>query len=200
MTDRPDGWRQLFETVFQTSANPMALVSEDRVIARVNEAKARLLGRRPEEIVGHRCEEFVAPEDRDESIRTWERARAEGTQVLGDYDILRPDGSRIHVAYALAPIEGDAEPAFVYIELRAEAEDEPEASDEPSPGADLTQREREVIKHLTLGRTGPEIADELFVAHHTVRTHVRNAMAKTGARTRAQLVAMAMTEGLLSDA
>jgi DNA-binding CsgD family transcriptional regulator len=32
-----------------------------------------------------------------------------------------------------------------------------------------------------------------------VRAHVRNAMAKTGARTRAQLIAIALTEGLLKD-
>jgi PAS domain S-box-containing protein len=178
----------------------MALVSDDRVIVRVNDAKARLLGRPPEEIVGHRCEEFVAPEHRGESLRTWERARQEGTKVLGEYDILRPDESRVHVAYAIERIEGDAEAAFIYIELPPWKEEEPDASEEQSFGSALTRREREVIQQLTMGKTGPEIADELFVAHHTIRTHVRNAMGKTGARTRAQLVAMAMAEGLISNA
>jgi DNA-binding CsgD family transcriptional regulator len=32
-----------------------------------------------------------------------------------------------------------------------------------------------------------------------VRTHVRNAMAKTGAHTRAQLVALALADGLIED-
>ncbi len=49
---------------------------------------------------------------------------------------------------------------------------------------------------MALGNTGPEIADELQIAHDTVRTHVRNAMAKTDARSRAHLVAKALGEGL----
>ena len=48
---------------------------------------------------------------------------------------------------------------------------------------------------MSLGRTGKEIADELHIAHDTVRTHVRNAQGKLGARSRAQLVAIALGEG-----
>jgi PAS domain S-box-containing protein len=200
MSERADGWRQLFETVFRSSANPMSLLSGDRVIVRANEAKAKLLGRPLEQLEGHRLEDFVAPEHRDDAIRAWERASREGTKVLGEYDVVRSDGSRVHVQYALEPADASPEAAFIYIELPPWKEEEPGASEEPSLGADLTQREREVIHHLTMGKTGPEIAAELFVAHHTIRTHVRNAMNKTGARTRAQLVAMAMAEGLVSDA
>jgi DNA-binding CsgD family transcriptional regulator len=50
---------------------------------------------------------------------------------------------------------------------------------------------------VALGRSGPEIADELGIAHDTVRTHVRNAMTKAGARSRAHLVARALGEGLI---
>jgi DNA-binding CsgD family transcriptional regulator len=46
--------------------------------------------------------------------------------------------------------------------------------------------------------SGPEIADELQIAHDTVRTHVRNAMGKAGARSRAHLVAKAIGEGLVT--
>ena len=38
-------------------------------------------------------------------------------------------------------------------------------------------------------------AEQLHIAHDTVRTHVRNAMAKVGARSRAHLVAKALGEG-----
>jgi DNA-binding CsgD family transcriptional regulator len=38
----------------------------------------------------------------------------------------------------------------------------------------------------------------LYVTPATVRTHVRNAMSKLGARTRAQLVAVAMACGEIS--
>jgi DNA-binding CsgD family transcriptional regulator len=48
---------------------------------------------------------------------------------------------------------------------------------------------------LTLGLTSGEIAERLSISVTTVRTHVRNAMAKTGAKTRAQLVATALAGG-----
>lgn len=60
-------------------------------------------------------------------------------------------------------------------------------------------REREIIGLVALGNTGPEIADQLQIAHHTVRTHVRNAMVRTDARSRAHLVAKALGNGLASS-
>jgi DNA-binding CsgD family transcriptional regulator len=45
--------------------------------------------------------------------------------------------------------------------------------------------------------TSAEIADELHIAHNTVRTHVRNAMVKVNARSRSHLVAVALGEGHL---
>ena len=65
---------------------------------------------------------------------------------------------------------------------------------EPAP---LTPREREIVRLIALGETTPQICAALFIAPDTVRSHVRNAMAKTGARTRAQLIAIALTDGLL---
>ena len=63
----------------------------------------------------------------------------------------------------------------------------------------LTAREREIVRLVALGQTGPEIADELHIAHDTVRSHVRNAQDKLGARSRAQLVAVALAEGHAAD-
>jgi DNA-binding CsgD family transcriptional regulator len=51
------------------------------------------------------------------------------------------------------------------------------------------------VRHVARGSTGPEIADELSISHDTVRTHVRNAMTKVGARSRAHLVAKALGDG-----
>jgi len=60
----------------------------------------------------------------------------------------------------------------------------------------LSAREREIVRLVALGNTGPEIAAELGIAHDTVRTHARNAMEKVGARSRAHLVAKALAEGI----
>lgn len=55
--------------------------------------------------------------------------------------------------------------------------------------AQLTPRERKVVRLIGMGKETDEIAGLLFIAPNTVRTHVRNAMSKLGAHTRAELVA-----------
>jgi DNA-binding NarL/FixJ family response regulator len=62
---------------------------------------------------------------------------------------------------------------------------------------ELTDRELEIVRLVAQGESGPEIAADLHIAHNTVRTHVRNAMTKLGARSRAHLVAKALGEGLV---
>jgi DNA-binding CsgD family transcriptional regulator len=61
----------------------------------------------------------------------------------------------------------------------------------PATGV-LSPREREVVQLLGHGLTGEEIAASLFLSSETVRTHVRNAMTKLDARTRAHAVALAL--------
>ena len=63
----------------------------------------------------------------------------------------------------------------------------------------LTGREREIIGFLAEGVSGEKIAEQLFLSGHTVRTHIRNAMAKTNAKTRAHLVALAADAGELTS-
>jgi DNA-binding NarL/FixJ family response regulator len=70
-------------------------------------------------------------------------------------------------------------------------------ADADGPSRALSGRESEIVRLVADGATGPEIADELQIAHDTVRTHVRNAMNKQGARSRAHLVAKALGEALL---
>jgi DNA-binding CsgD family transcriptional regulator len=47
---------------------------------------------------------------------------------------------------------------------------------------------------LALGSTTRQVAAGLSLSPETIRSHVRNAMAKTGAHTRAQLVALELAE------
>jgi DNA-binding NarL/FixJ family response regulator len=56
--------------------------------------------------------------------------------------------------------------------------------------AQLSPRERQVLDLLADGYQGPEIAERLFLSLETVRTHIRNAVGKLGARTRVQAAAM----------
>jgi DNA-binding NarL/FixJ family response regulator len=61
----------------------------------------------------------------------------------------------------------------------------------------LTAREREVLVQVAGGHSNDEIAERLEVSPLTVKTHVNRAMAKFGARDRAQLVVMAYESGLV---
>ena len=60
----------------------------------------------------------------------------------------------------------------------------------------LTPREREVLALVGQGLSNDEIGAELFLSPATARTHVSHAMAKLGARDRAQLVVIAYQTGL----
>jgi DNA-binding NarL/FixJ family response regulator len=62
----------------------------------------------------------------------------------------------------------------------------------------LTQREREVLGLVGQGLSNDEIGAQLFLSPATARTHVSHAMAKLGARDRAQLVVIAYQTGLVS--
>ena len=62
----------------------------------------------------------------------------------------------------------------------------------------LTQREREVLALVGQGLSNDEIGAELFLSPATARTHVSHAMAKLGARDRAQLVVIAYQTGLVT--
>ncbi len=63
--------------------------------------------------------------------------------------------------------------------------------------ATLTGREREVLVQVAGGLSNDEIAERLEVSPLTVKTHVNRAMAKLGARDRAQLVVVAYETGLV---
>lgn len=59
----------------------------------------------------------------------------------------------------------------------------------------LSGRETEILTMLADGLTGEQIAQRLVLSPETVRTHVRNAMAKLEARTRTEAVVKALDLG-----
>ncbi|ANP52746.1 DNA-binding CsgD family transcriptional regulator [Streptomyces griseochromogenes] len=72
----------------------------------------------------------------------------------------------------------------------------------PSPGgcpvSPLTARERDVLRLLARGRSNRQIGEELFITGKTASVHVSNILAKLGAASRTEAVAIAYRRGLIA--
>lgn len=62
----------------------------------------------------------------------------------------------------------------------------------------LTPREQEVLALLVQGRSNPEIADALSVSRATAKAHVSNILSKLGVANRAEAVAVALQQKLVT--
>ncbi len=192
-----DGWSSLFASAFALSRNAMMLVDERRVVVSVNDAGLRLLGRTRRAVLGRRLWSFVdgGPIASEAEWASW---LANG-RFSGEVDLLRPDGTLIAVQYGASTelVTGQRLVLLVCLGTsrwgrRFRREVPPDEPDDV-----LTAREREVVRLVALGSTAREIGDELHISHDTARTHVRNAMEKLHARSRAHLVAKALASGLV---
>jgi len=64
-------------------------------------------------------------------------------------------------------------------------------------GADLTERELEVLRIASLGHSNKEIADELYLSVNTVRNHMQHVLNKLGAHSKLEATAIAVRAGIL---
>lgn len=67
----------------------------------------------------------------------------------------------------------------------------------PEPEYHLTERERELLGLLVKGLSNPEIADRLTISLSTVKFHISSILAKLGASSRTEAVAMALEKHLV---
>ena len=61
---------------------------------------------------------------------------------------------------------------------------------------DFTNRELEILRELTTGKSNPEIAQTLDISEYTVKTHIRNLLQKTELSSRTELAIQARVIGL----
>ncbi len=192
-----DEWAGLFQAAFTQSRNAMGLLDSHRRHVDVNGAYLKLVGYRREDLIGQPIYGLVLGGPKFTQAE-W-NAKLATHQFSGEGQLKCADQSIVAVQFAATVEVVTGRRLVLFVALSTSrwgrrfrrtmpAEHEPAA---------LTKREREIVRLVALGSTGPEIADELHIAHDTVRTHARNAMEKTGARSRAHLVAKALGEGLV---
>jgi DNA-binding CsgD family transcriptional regulator len=173
----------------------MVIVDLDRRIVAVNDAGAAVAGRPVESLVGVPFSRLL--DDPHEALddAAW-RSLVFSGETFGHRRIRRPDGSTTVVDFAMRAATIDERVLVLGVGIHAHVDRDANDAHAPAP---LTPREREIVRLIALGFVSREICEQLHVAPDTVRTHVRNAMAKTGARTRAHLIAIALSDGLLGD-
>ena len=180
---------------FERSSDPMMLLCpEDRRIVDANEAYGRLVGRARRELIGlHPWEHAVdgtpaAPAQEARAVGR-QLVRHPGT-VFGNRRMMaHTDGSTTLVQWSYSGVTVAGRGLLLVVGVPVPDEADP---------ARLTEREREVVRWLALGKRGREIAAELFLSERTVETHTRNARLKLGAATKAELIAKALSAGLIS--
>jgi PAS domain S-box-containing protein len=192
-----DGWQSLFWAAFNLSANPMIVLQPDRVLTAVNEAFLEAFGYSSAQALGRKLDVFVAEASRQRMKTDWWELLRTG-RLNGQREMIRGDGRRARVQLAAhrETVTGRDLVLGVMLDLETRPMRCGKAPDDASAAA-LTSREREIVALVALGRRRREIADELFISEATVKTHLRNAMHKLDVHSQAQLVAVALTRGLI---
>lgn len=189
------GCSELFGAAFSQSRNGMLLLDSHRRQIDVNAAHLRLLGYRRDEVIGQPVYRYAVDGPLN-SPAEWDAMMA-ARRFTGEAELLRSDGDTVAVQWGATLEVVTGHRLILVVELNISRWGRrfrrTDTTEEDSAG--LSPRECDVVRLVALGYTGREIAPELGISHDTVRTHVRNAMTKVGARSRAQLVAKALGEG-----
>jgi len=65
------------------------------------------------------------------------------------------------------------------------------------PASNLTERELQVLRGMSQGKSNAEIGRALYLSEDTVKTHARRLFRKLGVNDRAQAVALGFRRGLV---
>jgi PAS domain S-box-containing protein len=191
------GYSSLFKAAFTHSRIPMGLVDANRNIIDVNGACLRLLGYTRDQLVGQPLHSFGVG-TASMSVSQWQVTLARH-RFAGEGKVRDAAGQIIAVQWAATSelVTGRYLALLVILTSSRRGSRPRRPASRASQSVPLSPREVEIVALVALGRSGPEIADELSISPQTVRTHVRNAKEKLDARSRAQLVAKALAEGMI---
>ncbi len=114
---------------------------------------------------------------------------------IGVAGVLRKDQNVEHIAGALEAI---ASGELAYRPVHAQPPRSC-AKQRYHPVGNLTSREKEVLRRIVAGQSTRQMTREMNVAASTLRTYVKNMLAKLGVHTRLEAAVLATREDLLGD-
>jgi len=172
----------------------------------VNDRAAALVGRSPEELLGHGWFDVldvwdengrpVAPDGPFVRSLTATPARHEVWR-----SVLRPDGQRVLLRNCWTPMGVDRLRGYVLTLHDAmgpkSAPSLPQQRRQARTAAGLTPREHEVLERLADGQDAMEIARELGLSVYSVRGHIKSLMRKLKVHSQLQAVVVAARRGIV---
>jgi DNA-binding CsgD family transcriptional regulator len=183
----------------------MALIDRDRCYVAANDAVIDLYHYPRERVVGARAGWSTVGSYRERSDADWKRL-LETNEAYGERLIEDAGGKVMRVSFAAhgTSVSGQWLALFVTLSAQLEPDGAELVGSAPTSrlgpaGSKLTRRELEVVRQVALGASTRRIAAQLSRSPATIRSHVRNAMVKTNAHTRAQLVAIVLGDGLIGE-
>jgi DNA-binding CsgD family transcriptional regulator len=193
----------------RTSGASVALlvVDDECRVAEASLAACRLLGLGRDDVLERALPDLLAPAAADRLRAVWAPFHETGGHA-GPFEIAWAHGSApVDISVTAAVLPGRHLVVLTQSDIAGAplgAEAMPVAAGGERAGTRRarngpTARERQILSMLAAGDTDAQIAERLELSPATVQTHVRNAKAKLGARTRAQAVAMALRDGLITD-
>ena len=170
------------------------------------EAVAVALSLRPDVIImDNVMPVMTGPEAAEQIIQAWPEAKIMMLTSFLDDDKVYPALEAGAVSYLLKTTNAKHIAEAIRKTVTGESVLEPEVTTkmmkrmrgiEQPLHEQLTEREREVLLLLADGKTNQDIADELFIALKTVKTHVSNILAKLDVQDRTQAVVYAFQHKL----
>lgn len=193
---------------FDRSRHPMLIADDERRWVTGNAAACDLLNLAPEELPWRTMDEFTPPSERKRLDEQWKALLATGA-AEGWYQVYLPDRGPLPVEFSATANVLPARHLAVFIPPDDASTDQPESAlgrevawrpvvSEDGGRLQLTEREREVMTLVAAGLQTDDVAERLFLASETVKSHVHNALGKLGARTRAHAVAIALVTGQIT--
>ena len=171
----------------QRSRHPALLADDERRVRYVNPPAAELLARPSAQLLGMRLDELLPPDS--ELDARWAAFRR-GEKPSTRSSVLLPDGRELEMAVSAMANVAPGTHLFVF---------EPfELPSGPRPAPTLRPREREVMGLVATGATSADIAARLVLSTATVESHIRNAVARLGARNRTHASVLALQRGELA--